>query len=135
MSIHIRRNEDLYKPSRAKIAFDSGEGLSEELIEEITRQKNQPDWMKNLRLRAYRMFLKTPMPAWGPDLSGLNLDRIKYFIRPDAKQNAKSWDDVPDYIKETFERLGIPEAEREQLAGVGAQYEADVVSHSLLKEL
>ncbi|RMF05087.1 Fe-S cluster assembly protein SufB [Candidatus Woesearchaeota archaeon] len=135
MVIQIERKEELYKPSKAKIAFDSGEGLSKELIEEITRQKKQPDWMKQIRLKAYDLFLKTPMPAWGPDLSGLDLNRIKYFIRPDAKQNAKSWEEVPEYIKETFDKLGIPEAEREQLAGVGAQYESDVVYHSLLKEL
>ncbi len=109
-------------------------GLSREVVEEISRFKGEPDWMRGFRLRAYEIFVKKPMPTWGADLSGINFDEIVYYARPTDKP-ARRWEDVPDYIKRTFERLGIPEAERKFLAGVGAQYDSETVYHSLRKDL
>ncbi len=109
-------------------------GLSREVVEEISSIKEEPDWMREFRLRALEIFLKKPMPTWGADLSEIKFDEFIYYARPSEKK-ASSWDDVPDYIKETFERLGIPEAERKFLAGVGAQYESEVVYHSIRKDL
>ena len=108
-------------------------GLSEELIREISRQKNEPEWMLQKRLEAFKWFQRLKMPAWGPDLSGLDLNNIVYFLRPDAERNQTDWNRVPSDIKKTFERLGIPEAEQKSLAGAGAQYESDVVYHNLRK--
>ncbi len=98
-------------------------GLSEELVREISRQKNEPEWMLNIRLKGLRAFLETPTPTWGPDLSKLNFDEIIYYARPDAKNDSKNWDEVPADIKKTFERLGIPQAEQKYLAGAGAQFD------------
>jgi Fe-S cluster assembly protein SufB len=109
-------------------------GLSEEVVRAIAADKKEPEWMLEFRLRSLKKFNEMPMPTWGPDLSALDLESITYFAKSDAKANSKSWDDVPDDIKNTFERLGIPEAERKVLAGVGAQYESEVVYHSLKKE-
>jgi Fe-S cluster assembly scaffold protein SufB len=121
------KNESEYQKKFAK-------GLSEEVVRAISADKNEPEWMLEFRLTSLRKFLEMPMPSWGPDLSALDLDSITYFAKSDAKANSKSWDEVPDDIKKTFERLGIPEAERKVLAGVGAQYESEVVYHSLKKE-
>jgi len=96
--------------------------------------KNEPQWMLDFRLKALEHFQKRPMPTWGPDLSGLHLDDIFYYVKPTEKQGA-SWDDVPDTIKNTFDKLGIPEAERKFLAGVGAQYESEMVYHSIQEHL
>ena len=115
-------------------SYKAPEGLTEELVREISKQKGEPEWMLQKRLEAYRIFLSMPMPHFGPDLSGLNLDDIHYFVRPDANRNATSWDDVPESIKKTYDRLGIPEAERSALGGVGAQYDSDVVYHNIQKE-
>src|SRR3989339_1957587 len=109
-------------------------GVTEEVVREISKQKNEPAWMLEKRLQAFAYFKETAIPTWGPDLSKLNLDEITYFVRPDT-QEATSWDDVPDDIKKTFDRLGIPEAEKKALAGVGAQYDSNVVYHNILKEL
>ena len=106
-------------------------GLSREVIEMISRDKNEPVWMRAHRLKSYEVFLQKPMPTWGPDLSGLNLDDIIYYAKSGAVQNAHSWEQVPDDIKKTFEKLGIPEAERKYLAGAGAQYESNNVYHKL----
>ncbi len=108
-------------------------GLSREIVEEISRIKGEPEWMREIRLKAYEIFLKKPMPTWGADLSEIDFDEITYYIRPDERQ-ANDWDEVPEYIRQTFERLGIPEAERKFLAGVGAQYESEVVYHNLQKQ-
>jgi Fe-S cluster assembly protein SufB len=108
-------------------------GLNEEVVREISRQKNEPDWMLERRLRGLELFLKTPLPNWGADLSKLNLDEIVYFVRPDAAES-KSWEDVPAEIRDTFERLGIPEAERRALSGVGAQFDSDIIYHNLKEE-
>src|SRR3989344_1217763 len=104
-------------------------GLSKKLIHQISADKQEPAWMLAHRLRAYEFFLTSPLPKWGPDLSALNLAEITYFAKATAVHNAKSWEEVPADIKNTFERLGIPAAEREMLAGVGAQYESETVYH------
>jgi Fe-S cluster assembly protein SufB len=109
-------------------------GLCKELILEISAQKKEPAWMREKRLKAFELFLDSSKPTWGPDLSGLDLEKIVYYVRPDAKEE-RSWEDVPNDIKETFERLGIPEAEKHALAGVGAQYDSDVVYHNIKKDL
>lgn len=113
--------------------FKAAPGLTEKLVRAISTQKNEPPWMLEKRLRGFLLFQKTPLPAQGPDLSGLDLDAITYFVRPEAAE-AKRWEDVPDAIKRTFDRLGIPEAEKKALAGAGAQYDSDVVYHKLKKQ-
>jgi Fe-S cluster assembly protein SufB len=109
-------------------------GLTRDTVEEISRIKNEPDWMLQFRLRAYDHFLTRPMPTWGGDLGQIDFDKIVYYRKPSEREE-KSWDDVPEKIKQTFERLGIPEAERKFLAGVGAQYDSEVVYHSVREEL
>jgi Fe-S cluster assembly protein SufB len=110
-------------------------GLSREVVENISRLKNEPEWMLKLRLKGLSLFDKKPMPAWGADLSGINFDNIKYFVRSTEKQ-AASWDDLPADIKNTYDKLGIPEAEKQRLvAGVAAQYESEVVYHQINEEL
>lgn len=109
-------------------------GLTREIVEEISRMKVEPDWMREFRLRSLEIFLKKPMPTWGADLSGVNFDEYTYYLRPTERQG-HSWDEVPENIKRTFERLGIPEAERKFLAGVGAQYESEVVYHNIREDL
>ncbi|MCY0884788.1 MAG: Fe-S cluster assembly protein SufB, partial [Firmicutes bacterium] len=109
-------------------------GLSREVVEEISRIKQEPKWMLDFRLHALDVFLSKPMPAWGADLSALDFDNIVYYVRPSERQG-RTWDEVPQAIKDTFERLGIPEAERKYLAGVSAQYESEVVYHSIRKDL
>jgi len=103
-------------------AFKSQKGLSRAVVEQISHMKGEPQWMLEFRLKALEHFQKRPMPNWGPTLKDLNLDEIYYYVKPTEKQE-KSWDDVPDDIKRTFDRLGVPEAERKFLAGLGAQYE------------
>mgnify|MGYP001773407295 CR=1 FL=1 len=114
--------------------YKTKKGLSREIVEEISRLKNEPTWMTDFRLKAFEIFVTKPMPTWGPNLSEINFDDIIYYIRPTEKKS-RSWDEVPEYIKKTFERLGIPEAERKFLAGVGAQYESEVVYHNIRKDL
>src|SRR6266498_3569407 len=109
-------------------------GLSRETVEEISAIKNEPEWMLKFRLRAYDHFLQRPMPKWGGYLDDIDFDKIVYYRKPSEREE-KSWDDVPEKIKATFERLGIPEAERKFLAGVGAQYDSEVVYHSLKEDL
>ena len=109
-------------------------GLTRATVEEISGFKKEPDWMLQFRLRAYEHFLKRPMPEWGGDLSKIDFGNIVYYRKPSEREE-KSWDDVPEKIKATFERLGIPEAERKFLAGVGAQYDSEVVYHSVKEEL
>ena len=109
-------------------------GLTRDTVVEISRFKNEPDWMLQFRLRAYDHFVKRPMPSWGGRLDDIDFDKIVYYRKPSEREE-KSWDDVPEKIKQTFERLGIPEAERKFLAGVGAQYDSEVVYHSVREEL
>ena len=112
---------------------DYPSGLSEDLVRKISEEKGEPEWMLEHRLQGLRVFLNMVTPAWGPDLSDLNFDEITFFAKANEGQ-ADSWDDVPADIKNTFDRLGIPEAERKVLAGVGAQYESQMVYHSLKDE-
>ncbi len=115
--------------------FRSGRGLNEKVVREISAQKDEPLWVLESRLKALDIYNAKPMPTWGGDLSNLEevLDQIYFYVRPQERME-RSWDDVPDNIKDTFEKLGIPEAEREILAGVGAQYESEMVYHSLKAE-
>jgi len=114
--------------------FKSRRGLDREVVEQISRMKGEPQWMLEFRLKALEHFQARPMPNWGADLSTLDLDNIFYYVKP-TDIEGKSWDDVPDTIKETFNRLGIPEAEQKFLAGVGAQYESEMVYHSIQEHL
>ena len=109
-------------------------GLTKEIVEEISRQKNDPDWMREIRLKALDIYNSLELPTWGPDLSVLDMDEIATYVRPKSKLNS-SWKDVPEDIKDTFEKLGIPEAEKKSLAGVGAQYDSEVVYHSMKEDL
>ena len=109
-------------------------GLTRATVEEISGFKEEPDWMLQFRLRAYEHFLKRPMPTWTDGLDKIDFDKIVYYRKPSEREE-KSWDDVPEQIKATFEKLGIPEAERKFLAGVGAQYDSEVVYHSVREEL
>src|SRR5271156_5252131 len=110
-------------------------GLSEEVIRDISARKNEPEWMLENRLKGLKYFGRKPMPAWGSDLSGIDFDNIKYFVRSTEKQ-AENWDDLPADIKNTYDRLGIPEAEKQRLiAGVAAQYESEVVYHKIREDL
>ncbi len=133
---------DLVRDQRDQYAFhddivylaETKRGLTRDTVEEISRFKEEPQWMLDFRLRAYEHFLARPMPEWGGDLSKIILENIVYYRKPSEREE-KSWDDVPEQIKQTFERLGIPEAERKFLAGVGAQYDSEVVYHSVREEL
>src|SRR5207245_1923113 len=110
-------------------------GLSEEVVRDISARKNEPEWMLQMRLKGLRNFGRKPMPNWGADLSGIDFDNIKYFVRSTEKQ-AASWDELPADIKNTYDRLGIPEAEKQRLiAGVAAQYESEVVYHKIREDL
>lgn len=114
--------------------FKSKKGLDRGVVEEISQIKGEPEWMLKYRLKAYEHFKKRPMPTWGPDLSDLDLDDIYYYVKPTEKEET-SWDDLPESIKNTFDRLGIPEAEQKFLAGVGAQYESEMIYHSIHEQL
>ncbi|HEX6640149.1 MAG TPA: Fe-S cluster assembly protein SufB [Thermoanaerobaculia bacterium] len=118
-----------------KPVFKAQKGLSEDIVRQISAHKNEPEWMLNFRLKALKIYERKPMPRWGGDLSTLEetMDEIYFYLKPQEKME-RSWDDVPDEIKKTFDRLGIPEAEKKILAGVGAQYESEMVYHSLKKE-
>ena len=110
-------------------------GLTEEIIREISREKNDPEWMLQFRLRSLEIFHSMEMPKWGPSIEGLDMDHIVTYVRPNTERMHTSWDEVPDDIKNTFERLGIPKSERESLAGVGAQYDSELVYHNVKKEV
>jgi Fe-S cluster assembly protein SufB len=130
----LKINKGIYTHhDKVKYAYKTKPGLTKEIVMEISRQKNEPEWMLKKRLEAFEIFKKLPMPKWGPDLKDLDLSKIIYYQKADAKK-ASSWDDLPKEIKNTFEKLGIPEAERNVLAGTGAQYESEIVYHSLKKQ-
>lgn len=114
--------------------FKSERGLDETLIRHMSLSKGEPAWMLDIRLKAYQHFLERPMPNWGADLSGIDFDNIYYYIKPNDRQG-DTWEDIPSYIKDTFNKLGIPEAEQKYLSGVAAQYESEVVYHNIKKEL
>lgn len=120
-------------PSTHQPKYQAAPGLNEAVVREISVQKSEPDWMLKKRLAGLEKFLATPLPTWGPDLSKIDFDALVYFIRPDAAEE-KSWENVPHEIRETFDKLGIPKAEQEVLAGAGAQYDADVIYHNLKAE-
>ena len=126
-NIYDFKNKDDYE-------FKMKKGLNKEIIEEISRQKNDPDWMRKIRLDALAMYDKLKLPTWGPDLSELKMDDIATYVKPKSKLNS-SWDDVPEDIKNTFDKLGIPDAEKKSLGGVGAQYDSEVVYHSMKEDL
>jgi Fe-S cluster assembly protein SufB len=114
---------------------DARRGLDEDVVRDISARKDEPEWMLDLRLKGLRLFNRKPMPTWGADLSGIDFDNIKYFVRSTEKQ-ATSWDELPADIKNTYDRLGIPEAEKQRLiAGVAAQYESEVVYHAIREDL
>src|SRR5215203_4571845 len=115
--------------------YKAPKGLTRELVEKISEFKNEPQWMRDFRLKSLDHFLARPMPTWGsPMLAEVDFDDIHYFVRA-SERAERSWDDVPDDVKKTFDRLGIPEAERKFLAGVGAQYESEVVYHQVREDL
>ncbi|HHW37813.1 MAG TPA: Fe-S cluster assembly protein SufB [Bacillales bacterium] len=114
--------------------FRSKRGLTKEIVTEISKMKQEPQWMLDFRLKSLDLFYKMPMPQWGGDLSELNFDEITYYVKPSEKSE-KSWDEVPEEIKSTFDKLGIPEAEQKYLAGVSAQYESEVVYHNMKEDL
>ena len=111
-------------------------GLNHEVVEMISQMKKEPDWMREFRHKALDMFLSKPMPTWGNTeiLNAIDFDNIYYYIKPIAERG-KSWDDIPESIKKTFDKLGVPEADKKFLAGISAQYESEVVYHSIKKEL
>lgn len=121
------RNEDRY-------SYKVSSGLTPEIVEAISREKNEPQWMRDFRLKSLDIYNKIKMPTWGPSLEELDMDNIVTYVKPDTSLKG-SWEEVPEDIKNTFERLGIPQAERESLAGVGAQYDSEVVYHSIREEL
>lgn len=114
--------------------FSTGKGLSEEVVREISKAKGEPEWMLEFRLKAYRQFLKMPLPDFGPSLKEVDFDSFTYFTRV-AEGEYSSWDEIPDTVKKTFQKLGIPEAEQKYLSGVSTQYESEVVYHNMLEEL
>ena len=126
-NIYNVKNEDKYSYKTI--------GLTEDVIREISEKKGEPEWLLDIRLKALEMYEKLPMPNWGPDLSELDMSKIATYVRPQSKLNSKTWEDVPEDIKSTFDALGIPEAEKEALAGVGAQYDSEIVYHSIKDEL
>ena len=110
-----------------KDSYKVASGLTPDIIRQISREKKDPDWMLEFRLRSLDIFAKTEMPNWGPSIEGLNMDNIVTYVRPNTERMHTDWNDVPEDIKNTFERLGIPQSERESLAGVGAQYDSELV--------
>ena len=110
------------------------EGLTEDIVLEISEKKKDPKWMRDFRLKSLEVYNKSEMPNWGPDISGLNVDNIVTYVKPNTEMS-QSWEEVPEDIKNTFEKLGIPEAERKSLAGVGAQYDSELVYHNLQEEV
>ena len=123
-----------FKDSTEMYVHLSKKGLSKETVIEISKMKNEPQWMLDFRIRSYEVFMEKPMPTWGGDLSVIDFQNIYYYAKASDKTE-KNWDDVPDNVKNTFDKLGIPEAEKKFLAGVGAQYESEVVYHSLREDL
>ena len=115
-------------------AYRMEEGLTPDIIDKLSKEKDDPVWMQQFRLQSLQIYNETPLPNWGPSIEGLDMAHIATYVRP--KTNMKNdWKDVPEDIKETFERLGIPEAERKSLAGVGAQYDSELVYHNVREEV
>ena len=125
-NIYEFKNPDEYEYKITK-------GLTKQIVEEISKQKNEPQWVLDIRLKALEAYNNLPLPTWGPDLSELNLDEISTYVKPKTKMKS-SWEEVPKNIKDTFDKLGIPKAEREFLSGVGAQYDSEMIYHSIQEE-
>jgi len=117
-----------------KYVYVAEKGLSRSVVEEISRIKGEPEWMRKFRLHSLEVFNSKPLPTWGPDLSGIDFNSLRYYLKPTEKK-ATDWNELPEDIRRTFERLGIPEAERKYFAGVGAQYDSESVYHSIKEEL
>ncbi len=115
-------------------SFEADKGLTPEIVEQISKEKHDPAWMLDFRLKSLEIYNKIAVPNWGPSIDGLNMDQIITYVKPDTEMRGR-WDEVPDDIKNTFEKLGIPDAERKSLAGVGAQYDSEVVYHNVKKEV
>jgi Fe-S cluster assembly protein SufB len=126
-SLYDFRNED-------EDNYKLQEGLTAEIVEKLSEEKNDPEWMKQFRLKSLEIYNKTPMVDWGPAIDGLDMDHIVTYVRPNTKMSAK-WEDVPEEIKDTFDKLGIPDAEKTSLAGVGAQYDSELVYHNVKDEV
>ena len=126
-NIYDIKNKDNYE-------FKMQKGLNKEIVEEISKKKNEPEWMRNIRLKALEIYNQLELPTWGPDLSELKMNEIATYVKPKTNLNS-NWDDVPEDIRNTFDKLGIPEAEKKSLAGVGAQYDSEVVYHSIKEDL
>ena len=116
------------------MSYRAADGLSEALVREISQRKNEPEWMLDFRLKSLKIYHQMDIPDWGPDLSGLDIEYISHYVKPDSEM-VSSWDEVPKDIRQSFEALGIPEAEREGLAGVGAQYDSELVYHNIKNEV
>jgi len=123
-----------FKDSTEMYVHLSKKGLTKDTVKEISKMKDEPQWMLDFRLRSYEIFMKKPMPQWGGDLNKIDFQNIYYYAKASEKTE-KNWDDVPENVKNTFDKLGIPEAEKKFLAGVGAQYESEVVYHNLRDDL
>ncbi len=117
-----------------KDAYRIKAGLTPEIVQKLSKEKHDPAWMELFRLHSLQIYNEMAVPDWGPSIEGLNMDQIVTYVRPNTKMKAK-WSDVPEDIKNTFERLGIPEAERKSLAGVGAQYDSELVYHNVREEV
>ena len=117
-----------------KDAYKLQAGLTPEIVQKISDEKNDPAWMQLFRLQSLQVYNESRVPQWGPPIDGLDMDNIVTYVRPNTKMSAK-WSDVPKDIKDTFERLGIPQAERKSLAGVGAQYDSELVYHNVREEV
>ena len=113
----------------------ANKGLTEDIVRDIWANKNEPQWMLDFRLKSLEIYKKMEIPNWIPDISGLDMENIYTYVKPKAKKMSASWDEVPEDIKGTFDRLGIQEAEQKSLAGVGAQYDSEVVYHSIQEDL
>ena len=128
-SLYDFRNEE-----KAENIYKVEEGLTPEIVEQISKEKNDPAWMQLFRLQSLQIYNSMKVPDWGPSIEGLDMNQIVTYVRPKTRMSAK-WSDVPDDIKDTFERLGIPQAERKSLAGVGAQYDSELVYHNVREEV
>ena len=117
-----------------KDAYRMEEGLTPEIVDKLSKEKDDPVWMQQFRLQSLQIYNEMPVPNWGPSIDGLDIDHIATYVRPNTRMQG-SWKDVPQDIKDTFERLGIPQAERKSLAGVGAQYDSELVYHNVRSEV
>ncbi len=137
-SLGKKRNiskSSLDKSNPEDFEFKTEAGLNEEIVRQISTNKNEPNWMLEKRLEGLKIFNEKSLPRWGPDISDLNIQDIYLYLKPNAKKNSKKWEDVPSEIRNTFEKLGIPEAEKKAISGTGAQYESEMIYHKLKTDL